>query len=282
MGHCATDSLSNVTLSLSKGTLRLSKGTVGLSKGTLGLSPGALSLWKIDPRSGPPGSETSLFSFDLWSAARVLLSTMATAGNLEIEIKIQLESFTDYLKLLGYLGPIDREEHHHNAFFDSLEKELAGAGYVLRVRSTDQAGSITLKSSGSQRDALAVREEIIGEIGSVMARRIIEGHADLMTIETEPVVVVRRMFPDLKPQLMLQFRNERHVKRHRLGECDIEFEIDKTEFADGSNEYEIEVELADVDQFEPVNTCLMRLLHTLSIPYIAQTKSKFERALTRG
>ncbi len=204
---------------------------------------------------------------------------MTTTGNLEIEIKVQLESFTDYLKLLGHLGPIDREEHHHNAFFDSPEKELAGAGYVLRVRATDRYGSITLKSAGSQKDALAVREEIIGEIDSGLARRIIEGQADLMSVETASMQVVRRMFPKLKPQMMIQFRNERHIKKYQLGECDIELEIDKTEFADGSNEYEIEVELADLKQFEPVNACLMQLLHTLSIPYAGQSKSKFERAL---
>jgi inorganic triphosphatase YgiF len=249
-----------------------------------GTSPG-----QAPPRTSVAGavfcsvSRNSLFfSFDVVPPMGVLYLDMANTGSLEIEIKIQLESFTDYLKLLGYLGPIDREEHHHNAFFDSPQKELLGAGYVLRVRSTDRAGSITLKSAGTQRDNLAIREETIGEVGSVLARRIIDGHADLMALETEPVQMVRRMFPELKPQLMLQFRNERHVKRYRLGECDIELEIDKTEFADGSNEYEIEVELGDLDQFEPVNACLLKLLQTLSIPYIGQTRSKFERALTRG
>jgi uncharacterized protein YjbK len=207
---------------------------------------------------------------------------MATTGNLEIEIKIQLESFTDYLKLLGFIGPIDREEHHHNAFYDSPERELKQAGYALRVRSTDQSGSVTLKSTVSRTDSLAVREEIIGEIGSAMARRIIDGQADLMSLDVEPMIRVRREFPAFKPELMLQFRNERRVKRYLVGSCDFDLEIDRTEFADGSVDYELEVELSDRSQFEAVNDGLAKLFHTLMIPYVGQPHSKFRRALERS
>jgi len=206
---------------------------------------------------------------------------MTANSDLEIEIKIQLGSFTDYLKLLGYLGPIDREEHHLNAFFDSPERDLARAGYVLRVRSTDQSGSVTVKSLVSQTEALAVRQEIIAEVGSIMARALIDGHASLMTLDAEPVAFVRKQFPKLRPTLLLRFRNERYVKKFRIGDYDYNLEIDKTDFADGSSEYELEVELADQGQYDTVSNGLARMFQSLAIPFVGQTRSKFERALDR-
>ncbi len=207
---------------------------------------------------------------------------MATAGNLEIEVKIKLESFTDYLKLIGALGPIDREEHQVNAFFDSPERKLSQAGYALRVRSSDQQGSVTLKSLVSQSDAVATRREIIGEIAPGLARSLIFGQTDLMELDIEPVAIIREKFPGLRLSRLLQFRNNRQVKQYRLGDYDLALEIDKTEFADGSVEYELEIELDDESQFQPVQDSLRRMFNSLVIAFASQTKSKFERALQRG
>ena len=207
---------------------------------------------------------------------------MAAADNLEIEIKIKLESFTDYLKLIGYLGAIDCEVYHHNAFFDSPDRKLSAAGYALRVRATDTSGSITLKSRGSQSEAVAVRREVIGEIGSGVARDVINGRTDLMSIECEPIAIIREQFPDLKPTLLLQFRNFRKVKRYQLGGTDYELEIDKTDYADASIDYELEVELAEETEAERVTAGLQKIFASLAIPLIPQTKSKFERALDRA
>jgi inorganic triphosphatase YgiF len=207
---------------------------------------------------------------------------MAANSDLEIEIKIQLESFMDYLKLLGYLGPIDRKEYHQNAFFDTPERELGQAGYVLRVRSAELSGSVTLKSLVSQTDALAVRQEMIGEIGAVMARAIMDGHTDLMSLNVAPIAYLRSHFPKLAPVLLLKFANERQVKRYRLGELELDLEIDRTEFSDGSVEYELEIELSDQSHYQPVRDAVARIFQSLAIPFVTQTKSKFERALARG
>ena len=40
----------------------------------------------------------------------------------EIEIKLDLGSFTNYLKLLGFLGQIEHEELQQNGFFDSDDR----------------------------------------------------------------------------------------------------------------------------------------------------------------
>ena len=60
--------------------------------------------------------------------------TMTPPRNLEIEIKLQLESFPDYLKLVGFLGPIQDEDHHLNVFFDSSDRRLSKNGAALRLR----------------------------------------------------------------------------------------------------------------------------------------------------
>ncbi len=206
---------------------------------------------------------------------------MATASNLEIEIKVQLGSFTDYLKLIGHLGPIEREEHHLNAFFDSPERELGNAGYALRVRATDTGGSVTVKSLVSQNASVAVRNEIIGEIDASLARALISGQTDLMSLSNPAVDLVLADFPELKPTLLLQFRNDRQVKRYPFGDYELDLEIDKTEFADGSVEYELEVELNHAHQLDAVETQLRKLFTSLAIPYKNQMKSKFERALKR-
>ena len=43
----------------------------------------------------------------------------------EIEIKLDLGSFTNYLKLIGFLGHIEDEIKQINAFFDSNNRKLA-------------------------------------------------------------------------------------------------------------------------------------------------------------
>lgn len=207
--------------------------------------------------------------------------TMAKTDHLEIEIKIELGSFPDYLKLLGYLGPIDREEHQINAFFDSADRKLSKAGYALRVRVADRTGLVTLKSGKSQSEALAVRQEIESEIDIGLAHSIINGRTNLMEVEAEAMTVVREKFPKLKPQLITRFKNDRQVKQFSLGDHDVALEIDRTEFGDGSVDYELEIELDDESKFEPIMESLRHLFHTLAIELTGQPKSKFERALER-
>jgi len=42
----------------------------------------------------------------------------------EIEVKLSLESFTNYLKLIGFLGQIDSEGQQLNGFFDTPDGAL--------------------------------------------------------------------------------------------------------------------------------------------------------------
>jgi len=207
---------------------------------------------------------------------------MVAGREVEIEVKVRLDSFTDYLKLIGFLGPIDLEEHHTSAFFDSADRKLGTQGYALRVRAEDRRGLVTVKSLLSQREALAVRREIEAEIDTGQARQIIRGQSSLADLTVEPIKFIRRHFPKVALHKVVQFENQRQKKRFLLGDYEYTLEIDRTEFADGSVDYELEVELQDESQFEVVEDRLRKIFTSLNIPFEKETRSKYARALERS
>jgi len=204
---------------------------------------------------------------------------MDSDRNLEVEIKIQLESFTDYLKLIGFIGSIDAEEHHINAFFDTPDRTLSGHGFSLRVRSADQRGLVTVKSFVSQTGAMSVRHEIEAEIDVGHALEMVAGNGDPFDLDIEPIRLLKSRFETLTVNRLVRFKNSRQKKKYRLGDYDYILEIDKTEFEDGSVDYELEVELHDQGQYEVVVDSLRRMFQSLDIPFLRQSRTKFQRAL---
>ena len=202
--------------------------------------------------------------------------------NLEIEIKLQLESFPDYLKLIGFLGNIEYEDHHLNAFFDSEDRHLTRSGWVFRVRVENERGLITIKDTGRQTGSAMVRQEIEAEISRSMAMDILNLRMEPLSISVSPVEFIRKEFPELKLAKLIQFNNVRQRKTCQLGDKDYVFEIDKTEFSDGSVDYEVEIELTDIRQIENVENDLKKLFGNLNIPYARQTESKLARALKKA
>ncbi len=202
--------------------------------------------------------------------------------NLEIEIKLELGSFTNYLKLIGFLGAIDREEHHVNGFFDSEDRQLAEAGWVLRIRAENDRGLVTLKSHATRRGAAMVRKEIEEEIRRPLAMEVVNLHLDVLSLAAAPIQFVRGEFPDITLARLVRFNNTRQKKQFRIGDYEYTLEIDKTEFSDGSVDYELEVELQDTSRIEIVEDGLRKLFSSLGILYARQDKSKYERALTRA
>ncbi|MBN1213170.1 MAG: CYTH domain-containing protein [candidate division Zixibacteria bacterium] len=205
-----------------------------------------------------------------------------SSKSLEIEIKLQLESFPDYLKLIGFLGNIDYEDRHLNAFFDSEDRHLSSSGWVFRVRVENERGLITVKDTGRQAGSAMVRQEIEAEISRAMAMDILNLRLEPLSISVTPVEFIRREFPELKLAKLIQFNNVRQRKTCQLGDKDYVFEIDKTEFSDGSVDYEVEIELTDIHQIENVENDLRKLFGNLNIPYARQTESKLARALKKA
>lgn len=206
---------------------------------------------------------------------------MTPPRNLEIEIKLQLESFTDYLKLVGSLGPIHNEEHHLNVFFDSSDRKLSRNGAALRLRAEAKRGLVTFKSAISQKGSAVIRREIEAVIDRAKAVEIMTGRSDVLGLDEEPLRVVREEYAGVTLVKLAEFQNDRQSKLFRIGDYDYTLEIDKTEFADGSVDYELEVELPHEGQLEVVEDKLRRMFQKLGIPYQRQVQSKLERALER-
>jgi len=205
-----------------------------------------------------------------------------SSKNLEIEIKLQLESFPDYLKLIGFLGNIEYEDHHLSAFFDSEDWYLSRSGWVFRVRVENERGLITIKDTGQQTGSAMVRQEIEAEISRSTAMDILNLRLEPLSISVTPVEFIRKEFPRVKLAKLIQFNNVRQRKTCQLGDKDYVFEIDKTEFSDGSVDYEVEIELTDIYQIENVENDLRKLFGNLNIPYARQTESKLARALKKA
>ncbi len=205
---------------------------------------------------------------------------MTSSGqNIEIEIKLDLPKEADYQKIVGHLKPFDAHLNQTNAFFDSKSMQLSNAKWALRVRVDDHSGLITLKGKSNGQDGASVREEIESTIERSVALSIIGGKVKLLDLDDPVVNDLKNRFGILSVEQTLQFSNYRQEKTIEVDGQNITFELDKSEFAGGAIEYELEVEVDSIREIEPFQKIISTLFKTLDIPMIHQDKSKFERAL---
>ena len=203
---------------------------------------------------------------------------------LEIEVKLALDSFPDYLKVRGFLGNPDKEFAQTNCFFDSEDRQLHKDRWALRVRVEDDRGLITLKGPSDAEDTsqmATIREEIESEIDRSVAQAVIELRTDVLSLDVDPVKFIKKKYPDLALSRLVQFENERLIKQYKMGSYSYDLELDKTVYGDGSTDYELEVEVDRQEEMPTVVRSLQKLFESLKVPFERQTKTKFERALER-
>lgn len=212
------------------------------------------------------------------------ISEMSVPPNMdqEVEIKLDLGSFTNYLKLMGFLGQVSREVRQHNGFFDTEDRRLSELGWALRVRAEDDRGLITVKGMASEVGDAFVRDEIEAEIPRSRAIDCLNLNTDLMGFDLAPVQFVREQLDQAPVAVLVKFDNLRQSKQFRFGDYDYTLQIDSTDFTDGSVEYELEIELPDTGKVDTVTEGLRRMFSSLGIPYQRQTESKFYRALQKA
>lgn len=200
----------------------------------------------------------------------------------EIEINIDLGSFTNYLKMIGFLGKIEVEEHHINVFFDTEDRLLSKNGWALRVRAENSRGLVTVKSIPEKQGMAVIRQEIQAEISRGQAHDIINLHQDVMSLEVMPVDFIREKVKKTPLCRLVKFENTRQKKVFKIADCNFLLEIDKTEYNDGSVDYELELELNHTNNLEIVEDQLRKLFNSLDIPFTQQKTSKFHRALIKA
>ncbi len=199
--------------------------------------------------------------------------------NKEIEIKLTLSSFTDYLKLIGFVGKADKKVRQLNIFYDTASGQISKLGYALRLRIESDRGIVTLKSTTIQKGKAAVRNEIEESITLETAKEV-QQNSDLLSLQIAPILYLlsqSKGLHNLKP--IVQFENERIKKEIDLHDSLYVFEIDKTEYSEGRIDYELEIELSDIDKIDDAESDLQKLFKVLEIEFIVQKKSKLERAL---
>ena len=203
--------------------------------------------------------------------------------NLEIEIKLRLDAFPDYLKLLGILGNPDSEHRQVNCFFDSEDHQLLADHWALRVRVEDRWGLITLKGTAAETSGIAVvREEMEERIDRAQALSLVNLQGDVLDVDCQPIRTVKERYPGVSLAKLVMFDNLRLSKEFKIGDYMYTLELDRTDFPDGSTDYELEIELEHTDQTPVVTNYLRRLFGTLNIPFETQEATKFARALERS
>lgn len=202
--------------------------------------------------------------------------------NREIEIKIDLGSFMNYLKLVGFLGQIEQEDRQINGFFDTEDYKLSKKGWALRVRAENARGLVTVKSIPTLEGLAVVRQEIEAEIPRGQALDIINLAKDVLGVETMPIDFVKQHIGKAGLTRLVMFENVRQRKVFKIADHNYLLEVDKTEYSDGSVDYELELELADTRNLEVIEDKLRRLFHSLDIPFVHQAESKFHRALKKA
>ncbi|RKX20357.1 MAG: hypothetical protein DRP51_05835 [Candidatus Zixiibacteriota bacterium] len=200
----------------------------------------------------------------------------------EIEIKLDLQKEENYNRLIERFQITNKPARQENYFFDSENMDLSKNGWALRLRIEKNKSSLSLKGTTSQSSGgLAIRDEIEISISDEIARKQAENglregwFPDEITHIIQPIVSTGNLAP------RLHFINDRHRVNYSGGDIELLFEIDRTEFADGSIDYELEIELKNQLLYQKALAEVIAFLDSVQIVTVFQKRSKFARALKK-
>jgi len=200
----------------------------------------------------------------------------------EIEIKLDLSSENNYLNIIKFLTPESEPIKQENYFFDSSDKSLASIGWVLRIRKEADNFSFTAKGrKKDSADGLTIREEIEEIIDSDLAIRFIEEGIDGVELPPDMAEKFIEVCRGQRLEAMLSFVNYRSVVNKTIDKSTVTFAIDRTEFYDGSVDYEFEAELSDKSKYKSVMRIIEEIFARTNVPVLFQNVSKFGRALKK-
>ncbi|MBN2359606.1 MAG: CYTH domain-containing protein [Deltaproteobacteria bacterium] len=208
---------------------------------------------------------------------------MGGAGT-ETEIKLQLDDESAWQRLCQALGPPASEVVQRNHFFDTPDGELARLKLALRVRDEGDRAWVTVKGP-KQRCGDAVRrfeDEAAVEVEAW--RAIARGERGLDRLAAAPLAALVGRVALERLVEVVRFENLRRSYPLAVAGRDLVLEIDRTVFADGAVDCEIEVEIDDAGDAElvtAVTTAVRDLLERVGLRYRIQPRGKLTRALQR-
>jgi len=200
----------------------------------------------------------------------------------EIEIKLDLQNEENYFKIIRRFEIIEKPKRQENIFFDSGNLDLSQNGWALRLRKEKDKSCFTIKGiTADSSGGMAIRDEIEVSISDETAQTYIENGLQLENIPDEIAHIVLPILDTNELFRRLRFVNERYRVNYSTGQTDLIFEIDKTKYADGTIDYELEVELENRLLYQKVLDEISSFLKSLQIDTVFQKQSKFDRALLR-
>jgi uncharacterized protein YjbK len=192
------------------------------------------------------------------------------AGNdVESEVKLELLSDDPLAALTEALGkPIQKLEQLNRYFLPA-----SPAGWVVRLREVDGALVLTVKGSespgglddGSGVAGIFVRAEREARVASDFLLALLPDQDQAPLFELPPM---HGLTGPLRPAGSC--RNTRWMFPH----AGLTLELDRTEYADGSTAWELEVES---DRPKDALAAAVALLNKLAIPFRPSTRGKFAR-----
>jgi uncharacterized protein YjbK len=200
----------------------------------------------------------------------------------ENEIKLDLQSEDNYRKLIDCFAEVESEDRLDNYFFDTDDRALSKSGWALRIRRERGGARITAKGAAQTNSGgLTARPEIETPLPDDDLAALIETGLEISRLPAEIGGHLGEIIARKSLEVIATFTTWRTSARHRTGDLELKFEIDRTVFPGGTTDYELEVELPDAAQFDRAMKSIKAILSRLEIPVRFQRESKFARALKR-
>jgi len=202
--------------------------------------------------------------------------------NEEIEIKLDLQNLTNYKNLLQYFDNRGETSRLQNYFFDDKSFSLGSKGLVLRIRIKGDKAVMTLKGRKKKSPVeLAIRREIEEEIPIESAILAIKEGFSRDKIPARIRDEIEKGINLKVAEKFLFFETSRTEIPWSSGELNLILEIDRTYYPDGTEDYELEIELADKKEVTRIMGQIKGLLSKIHIPLVFQHESKFARAVNK-
>ena len=200
----------------------------------------------------------------------------------ENEIKLDLQSERNYRRLIAYFCEEKTENKLENYFFDTDDRALSKSGWALRIRKESGGLRVTAKGPpGTAPAGLIVRPEIESFLSDDDIAGFMASGIEAPRIPAEIADHLDKLIAGKILRMTTAFTTWRTTVRCRADDSELRFEIDRTVFADGTADYELEVELSDAGQYDLAMTAIKSIFRRSGIPLRPQGESKLARALRR-